>query len=93
MDGFNLQRLQHSPALREVLAGCGVFLIDAEDAVFVRVEADRPGVLLEIPLQAGHVGLGRFRRDNAQREQPAGGIVNEHKQRTLGDAAFNPVMR
>jgi hypothetical protein len=66
--------------------------IDPKDAVLVAVERNRFAMRLEILAGRLEVVEGRFRLDELQMHQAAGGVVDIDQQRALRTAALEPPM-
>src|SRR6202165_2268884 len=64
--------------------------IDPKDAVLVAVERERLTVCLEILAGCLEVVEGRFRLDELQMHQAAGGVVDIDQQRALRTAVLEP---
>ena len=95
-----LRACSERPELGHAVALDGPGAIDPKDAVLVAVERDRFAMRLEILAgllevveePAPGLNRGRFRLDELQMHQAAGGVVDIDEQRALRTAALEPPM-
>src|SRR5437868_2531552 len=88
----DVEGVQRAPELGHAVALDGPGAIDPKDAVLVAVERDRFAMRLEILAGRLEVVEGRFRLDELQMHQAAGGVVDIDEQRALRTAALEPPM-
>jgi hypothetical protein len=79
-DDVDVERMQRPAELGHTVALDRARAIDPEDAVLVAVERDRLAMRLEIFSRRLKVVEGRFRLDELQVHQAAGGVVDIDEQ-------------
>src|ERR1700719_484212 len=67
-------------------------MVDAEDAMLVAVERDRFAPGLQIAACRVEISKGRLALDKLEVHQSAGRVIDEHQQRALWPAIFEPPM-
>src|SRR5271168_2781138 len=88
----DVEGVQRAPKLGHAVALDGPGAIDPKDAVLVAVERNRFAVRLKILAGRLEVVEGRFRLDELQMHQAAGGVVDIDQQRALRTAVLEPPM-
>src|SRR2546421_6454898 len=88
----DVEGVQRAPELGHAVALDGPGAIDPKDAVLVAVERDRFAMRLEILAGRLEVVEGRFRLNELQMHQAAGGVVDIDQQRALRTAVLEPPM-
>src|SRR5277367_4144381 len=88
----DVEGVQRAPKLGHAVALDGPGVIDPKDAVLVAVERYQFAMRLEILAGRPEVVEGRFRLDELQMHQAAGGVVDIDQQRALRTAALEPPM-
>src|SRR5580693_4407956 len=88
----DVEGVQRAPKLGHAVALDGPGAVDPKDAVLVAVERDRFAMRLEILAGPLEVVEGRFRLDELQMHQAAGGIVDIDEQCALRTSVLEPPM-
>src|SRR6201987_95762 len=88
----DVEGVQRAPKLGHAVALDRPSAIDPKDAVLVAVERNRFAMRLEILAGRLEVVEGRFRLDELQMHQAAGGVVDIDQQRALRTAVLEPPM-
>src|ERR1700730_7825997 len=86
----DVERVQRAPELGHAVALDGPGAVDPKDAVLVAVERYRFAMRLEILAGRLEVVEGRFRLDELQMHQAAGGVVDIDEQGGLRAAVLKP---
>src|SRR5277367_855362 len=89
-DDVDVQRMQRPAELGHAVAFDRARAVDPEDAVLVAVECDRLAMRLEIFSCRLKVVEGRFRLDELQVHQAAGGVVDIDEQSGLRTSILEP---
>ena len=82
--------MQRAPKLGHAVALDGPGAVDPKDAVLVAVERYRFAMRLEILAGRLEIVEGRFRLDELQMHQAAGGVVDVDQQGALRTAVLEP---